>query len=76
MRDTAERPEGTVVGTLRLVGTDEEAIYRNSKELLENQKVYSAMSRADNPYGNGHASRRIAYYLNKELIETLYENVR
>lgn len=60
MRDTTERPEGVAAGTLRLVGTDEETIYRSFKELLENPAAYSAMSHARNPYGDGNASRRIA----------------
>lgn len=60
MRDTTERPEGVAAGTLRLVGTDEETIYRNFKELLENQDAYNAMSHACNPYGDGHACERIA----------------
>lgn len=60
MRDTTERPEGVAAGTLRLVGTDEETIYRNFKELLENQEAYGAMSRACNPYGDGKACKRIA----------------
>lgn len=60
MRDTTERPEGIAAGTLKLVGTDEETIYRNFKILLENEEEYRKMSRADNPYGDGYASRRIA----------------
>ena len=60
MRDTTERPEGIVAGTLKLVGTEEEVIYKNFKELLENQVVYNAMSQANNPYGDGNASKRIA----------------
>lgn len=60
MRDTTERPEGIVAGTLKLVGTEEEVIYKNFKELLENQAVYNAMSKANNPYGDGNASKRIA----------------
>lgn len=60
MRDTTERPEGVEAGTLRLVGTEEEMIYQNFKELLENRDVYDAMARAVNPYGDGKASRRIA----------------
>lgn len=60
MRDTTERPEGIDAGTLKLVGTDENAIYRNFKELLENQKIYDAMAHASNPYGDGFASKRIA----------------
>ena len=60
MRDTTERPEGIAAGTLRLVGTDEEVIYRNFKELLEDKAAYDAMAHASNPYGDGFASRRIA----------------
>ena len=60
MRDTTERPEGIAAGTLKLVGTDEEVIYQNFKELLENQKSYDAMAYASNPYGDGFACKRIA----------------
>ena len=60
MRDTTERPEGVNAGTLKLVGTDEETIYRTFKELLEDKKAYEKMSRACNPYGDGHACERIA----------------
>ena len=60
MRDTTERPEGVAAGTLRLVGTGEESIYRNFKELLEDAAAYDAMARAANPYGDGFACRRIA----------------
>lgn len=60
MRDTTERPEGIKAGTLKLVGTDEEVIYRNFKELLENKEAYDAMAHASNPYGDGFACKRIA----------------
>ena len=60
MRDTTERPEGIEAGTLRLVGTDEEVIYRSFTELLENEEAYERMSNACNPYGDGHACERIA----------------
>lgn len=60
MRDTTERPEGINAGTLKLVGTDEETIYRNFKTLLEDEAAYHAMANASNPYGDGHASERIA----------------
>ena len=59
MRDTTERPEGIAAGTLKLVGTDEEQIYRNFKLLLENQEEYAKMSNASNPYGDGFACKRI-----------------
>ena len=60
MRDTTERPEGIKAGTLKLVGTDEEVIYQNFKQLLEDEEAYRAMSTASNPYGDGFACKRIA----------------
>ncbi len=63
MRDTTERPEGIEAGTLKLTGTDEETIYRMFKELLENREEYEKMAHASNPYGDGHASIRIANIL-------------
>jgi len=60
MRNTTERPEGVEAGTLKLVGTTEENIYRNFKELLSNHEIYQEMSQASNPYGDGFASKRIA----------------
>ena len=60
MRDTTERPEGIAAGTLKLVGTDEEVIYKNFKNLLENKEAYEAMAHASNPYGDGFACKRIA----------------
>lgn len=60
LRDTTERPEGIEAGTLKLAGTEEETIYNMAKELLTDQQVYEAMAKAANPYGDGHASERIA----------------
>lgn len=60
MRDTAERPEGIAAGTLKLVGTGEEMIYRNFKMLLEDEAEYHRMACSSNPYGDGLASKRIA----------------
>lgn len=59
MRDTTERPEALEAGTVKLVGTDYEAIVRNVAELLENAEAYERMSRAVNPYGDGQACKRI-----------------
>lgn len=67
MRDTTERPEGVAAGTLKLVGTDEENIYKNFKLLLEDEAEYLAMSRTKNPYGDGFASDRIVEILEKAL---------
>lgn len=66
MRDTTERPEGVEAGTLKLVGTDEDVIYREFSRLLSDDVEYAAMSRASNPYGDGRASERIANVLRKE----------
>ena len=60
LRDTTERPEGIEAGTLKLVGTDEETIYQETRRLLTDGEEYRRMSRASNPYGDGHASQRIA----------------
>ena len=59
LRDTTERPEGIKAGTLKLVGTDEEVIYEETKKLLTNKEEYNKMSKASNPYGDGHASKYI-----------------
>lgn len=66
MRDTTERPEGIVAGTLKLVGTDEEVIYNHFKLLLEDKVEYEKMSKASNPYGDGFACKRIADILEGE----------
>ena len=65
MRDTTERPEGVEVGTLKLVGTSEDKIYYEFKNLLENEDEYKKMAHAVNPYGDGHACERIADILEK-----------
>ena len=67
MRDTTERPEGIAAGTLKLVGTEEETIYREFRSLLTDPVQYKAMSSASNPYGDGHACERIADI----LVQTL-----
>lgn len=67
MRDTTERPEGIKAGTLKLVGTDEEVIYRNFTQLLDDKEAYDKMAHASNPYGDGFACRRIADILEQDL---------
>lgn len=59
LRDTTERPEGIRAGTLKLVGTEEETVYDQARELLRDPQAYDRMARAANPYGDGAASRRI-----------------
>lgn len=76
MRDTTERPEGIEAGTLKLVGTDEENIYKNFTLLLDNEEEYAKMSHACNPYGDGHACERIADILEgKEYIPWEVTNI-
>lgn len=65
MRDTTERPEGIEAGTLKLVGTEEDNIYQYFSLLLNNKEEYNKMSKANNPYGDGYASKRIADILSK-----------
>lgn len=60
MRDTTERPEGVVAGTAKLVGTDADRIVSEISTLLDDKGAYQAMARAHNPFGDGHASARIA----------------
>ncbi len=68
MRDTTERPEGVEAGTLMMVGTNEEAIYRGCKTLLDDPSCYEKMSRAKNPYGDGNACHRIADIVERDLL--------
>lgn len=60
LRDTTERPEGIAAGTLKLVGTDENKVYEETKRLLTDEAAYQTMAHAENPYGDGQASQRIA----------------
>lgn len=66
MRSTTERPEALTAGTVKLVGTDYDAIVNNVSELVDNPNAYAMMSKAVNPYGDGHACLRIVNFL-KEL---------
>jgi len=65
MRDTTERPEGVTAGTLRIVGTVEDDIYRAFAELLDDEDAYASMAHASNPYGDGYASGRIVEILGR-----------
>ena len=60
MREKTERPEAVAIGTVLLVGTDEERIFREVARLLDSPGARDAMCRVHNPYGDGHASERIA----------------
>ena len=59
LRDTTERPEGVNAGTLKLAGTDEDTIYKLTKELLIDKNKYEKMSKSSNPYGDVLASKYI-----------------
>lgn len=59
MRDTTERPEALDAGTVKLVGTDYDKIVSEVSALLDDQSLYDTMSKAVNPYGDGHACERI-----------------
>jgi UDP-N-acetylglucosamine 2-epimerase (non-hydrolysing) len=59
MREKTERPEAVSAGTVKLVGMDEEAIYGETRRLLEDKSAYDKMARAVNPYGDGKAVDRI-----------------
>ena len=63
MRDETERPEGIEAGTLELVGPHRAAIVAATRRLLEDEVAYARMSRASNPYGDGHAAERIVAWL-------------
>lgn len=65
MRDTTERPEALSAGTVKLVGTDYEKIVNEVSALLDDSKLYDAMSKAVNPYGDGHACKRIVEKLSE-----------
>jgi len=67
LRDTTERPEGIEAGTLKLVGTDAENIYKEAKKLLDDKKHYRTMSEAKNPYGDGFASKYIVDHIQEQL---------
>ena len=66
LRERTERQEGVTAGTLRLVGTDPEAVFSAAQELLDVPEAYAAMAGAVNPYGDGHAAERIV----AALLET------
>lgn len=70
LRDTTERPEGVAAGTLKLVGTEVDKVRAEMIRLLEDEKAYTKMANAKNPYGDGKAADRImdaiAYYFDKE----------
>ncbi len=67
MRDTTERPEGVEAGTAKLVGTDQNLIVKETNRLLDDEDYYDSMAKAHNPFGDGHASERIAEIIEQSL---------
>ncbi|MCF0155746.1 MAG: UDP-N-acetylglucosamine 2-epimerase (non-hydrolyzing) [Veillonella sp.] len=69
LRDTTERPEAVEAGTVKLVGTDKDVVYKEAYTLLSDSDAYQAMSNAVNPYGDGKASERIVQALRYEFLK-------
>jgi len=69
LREKTERPEAVLAGTVKLVGTDEARIVSEAAILLGNRGAYHQMSRVHNPYGDGHASSRIATLIHSFLTQ-------
>ena len=63
MRDTTERPEALSAGTVKLVGTNTKLIVDSITRLLNNENEYNKMSQSNNPYGDGHSSKKIVNFL-------------
>lgn len=68
IRNTTERPEGIIAGTLKMAGTEENSVYDLVCQLLENKDLYNSMSKASNPYGDGNASKYIVDAIEKMFI--------
>lgn len=73
MRDTTERPEAVAAGTVKLVGTDYNAIVSNVNALLRDEALYREMSETHNPYGDGQACKRILDVLSDESFFTIIQ---
>ena len=71
MRETTERPEAVLGGTVKLVGTNNDIILQEVSNLLKNRDEYNAMSRAHNPYGDGNASLKIVQVLSNHFQRVL-----
>jgi UDP-N-acetylglucosamine 2-epimerase (non-hydrolysing) len=69
-REVTERPEAVEAGTVKLVGTDREKIESTIEQILTDDDLYVTMSRAHNPYGDGHASTRIVEVLTQKNVYT------
>ncbi len=72
LRTETERPEAVDAGTVKVVGVDEQEIYKSAKKLLDDDYEYAKMAHAVNPYGDGHSSERIV----EELLNRLFQTVK
>ena len=68
MRDTTERPEALEAGTVKLVGTNTQLIINEAQELIDNKEAYAYMSKASNPYGDGHACEKIIKFIGNTSV--------
>ncbi len=71
MRDVTERPEAVSAGTVKLVGADKQKIVNEASLLLEDSSIYLEMTRAHNPYGDGHACDRIIELIKEKFCEEI-----
>lgn len=69
LRDTTERPEGVASGALKLIGMDENKVYKEVKQLLCDEKAYKRMKVIENPYGDGHASQKILEIISENFTK-------
>lgn len=72
LRTETERPEAVVAGTVKIVGVNEDSIHTAASSLLKDFDMYKQMSRSCNPYGDGHASERIAAILEGKVYKPFY----
>lgn len=68
LRENTERPEGVTAGTLKLIGTQSDVVYREVQNLLDDQVIYQQMAQAANPYGDGSASERILEAIKQSFL--------
>lgn len=71
LRNETERKEGLKAGTIKLIGTDYNNVYKSIKNILDNKKEYKKMTKAINPYGDGNASKKIV-----EIIDEIYSGYK
>lgn len=70
-RNTTERPEGVLAGTLKLVGTSEELIFQEAQTLLTDERLYHEMQKIRNPFGQGDSAEQIVDFIKKAFLYEL-----